>query len=413
MRVFALIIICLYGTLVRSAWPFSSADLTPPETFDELEDKLHLETIENAVEKTWKFLEHPTDLGKTIFGGILLLYGKHFSYLALHLQAIRMTGWPSIRSGLIDFGSTYKKTRQALKEEYPSLMQTKVLLEEQYGKINEVKSELQGISEQLKGGSLSKEDAKELTAKATADLKALQAEAAQLQGAVSSLNALSRAVDVDHLKHVWHGVYLALMNSFAVASNQIFAQLALAYSLGSLLSKAAHRGQEVLKAYGLDDEAAAAAAKGSAVLSQVQDRANELAGHLSVQEKKWLKTGFKVVVHAGAFWAARAFQGPILTFGTCMLGGSVVADVLVKQLDPVLSAQGLPTVGDNPVRKSAVQYTLGGLGFYAQARTGLFSKKRGFVSGVLLFPFSRLDMALQGASMRYGAKGDEGGKGKQ
>jgi len=336
--------------------------------------------VEKIVKKTWNVLEKPGDAAKLAFGGALLFQGSQFSYLALHMQAVRMTGWSSIKAGILEFGDTYQRTRETLKAEYPNLMKTKALLEKNKGEIASLKNSYSETTQALKDGTMNSDDAKAMLEQVKKDMKEMKAKSAEMEASLSSINALTKAVDPDRMKEVLHGIYIALMNSFAVANSQMFGQVALGYNIGNMMSRITETIQQ----------------RGKKIAGKADEEANKLK--LSDKEKKWLKTGFNTIVHTASVAAAVMLENTMLTVGTCLLGGMIVSDIVIKHVDPVLENNGLPVIGDDAAKKSMFQYILAGVGFVSQL--GIFSNKK-LLSRTLLFPFIAADKKLR--AMKKGA----------
>mmetsp|Transcript_7521 Transcript_7521/g.11404 ORF Transcript_7521/g.11404 Transcript_7521/m.11404 type:complete len:382 (-) Transcript_7521:116-1261(-) len=349
---------------------------TDEPTFEDVENKLHLDEVEKWVGKAWDVLQHPSDLAKLGFGSALLLYSRHFSYLVLHMQAWRIAGWPEFKDTVAELGDTYSRTRQVLKEEYPTLMKSKELLEAKQDNFASLKDNLESVKAAMKNPEAADAESLKLKSKEiAAQMKDAQAEMETIEAGMSSINAITKSVDADKLKGLCKGVYMGFLQSYAVAKSPIWGQVSTGINIGDIVSRSMKQIEDVEHL----------------VLEKVEAATDK---HVPVVYSKWAKNSLKAVAALGGVAASILLQNAAMTVSASLYGGMILSDLIEKRLDPYLEEHGIETIAEDEKKKHMLQWGLTGTGLFLQLKKGGLSHQN-FFARMLLFPFTFADRRLR------------------
>jgi len=386
---FLLAFLCIFPSFLDASWfvweknDNKIVDDNNSRAYDRnaklIKDVADLE-IEHRAKIVWKYLEHPKKTIKLLFGGALLFCGQEFSFFAMQLQSWRVTGWPLLKQGVQELGTSYCNARKTLKNEYPNLIQAQKALSSSRDKLSLLRAELKAEKLLLKGvGGKSFEKARnqENIQRIEADIKDIKGKMAIAFASQSSFHAISQALDVKHLRTIGQGIYFSFVNAFAVSSSQLLSNIAVGLNIGNILSKITERAS-----YYKDE-----------LVGKVDSKTDSLSRTIPAKEWDWIKSTLKFIVYGASLTAAIKFQKTSLTMGTCLLGGTLVGDVLIETVDPFLEQAGVKKLGDNTAVKNILHYGIAGIGFFSQLKYGHQAGR--LFPRALLLPFITLDKKMK------------------
>lgn len=373
---FAMKISCLLvlSLLLKPSAAYSFWSKAEEPVKEEKPANLVLDKLESVFKQVKSVLRAPGDGVKLLFATSLLLYGKHFSYLCLQLQAFRARGWLDVKDGVQELGAQYKRVRQAIHEAYPNPAEAKRGMEEARKSIASLKKKAAEIQRNCSGDGLvtGRCDLNELKK----DIIEAQGELAIATAAFGSFSSLASAIDFPKLKKILAGFYTGAIQLFAVSHSRFLGSLAVGLNLGSLITQGLP---------GFEKEGAAA---------RMEKKLDEHPYVYDIETRKWLKIGLQVAATSAGLFAATFFQGTALIVSSSLLGGALVTDILVKYADPILQQlrPGAARLTQDPCTRSIIRVAITAVGLAVQ----FGARRMGGLERLLIWLPATLDRKLRG-----------------
>jgi vacuolar-type H+-ATPase subunit I/STV1 len=160
----------------------------------------YLDKFETLVDNCVDFTKNHRQFLKGAFGGLVLAYGSFFPRSVLVIQALSSAGFPELMNNLHELRTTYKKTRKALKEELPEIIDAKEAIETILKKKKTLDAELDDLSKQYKERKINLIVFRSKSKKVKEFIKEILQEKIKLETGVSSFYKVYHAVNPTHLR---------------------------------------------------------------------------------------------------------------------------------------------------------------------------------------------------------------------
>ena len=159
-----------------------------------------IDKIENVFGTAWKWTRSHRQLVKVIIGGFLLLYGGHFTNTIVFYQAISVTCLPILSKSLQEFSDSYRATRNALKEELPSIIKAEGALADMMNKIDIDRQKLKDLEQQYNLKTITKVEYDMKAAELLISIASMRSDIRKFKAVKSSFAHLKEAMDPGHLQ---------------------------------------------------------------------------------------------------------------------------------------------------------------------------------------------------------------------
>ncbi|CAM9846133.1 unnamed protein product, partial [Chrysoparadoxa australica] len=191
-----------------------------PENLDEPEELLAASRgLAATARKMWGSISSG-DLPKAALASVLLLQGRHISYLTVQLQAFSVAGWDDVREGSEAIGEAIGKARKHIREEgdtykdaYEALGEVKKDFEAARVEARAAHKSYKALVRKVKQGKASSKDVEAAEAqleKIQEMLNESHAEVRKVMAASNKLHAFADAIDIKHLGQLVSGGYYAV-----------------------------------------------------------------------------------------------------------------------------------------------------------------------------------------------------------
>ena len=322
-----------------------------------------LDTTENGIVKAWHFTRHHRLVFQGVTGALIVAYGSSFKHLLLLYKAVSFTGMPVITSNLRDVGETYRRTREALRQDLPAILQAKA----QHARLQ---AQLDNVSEKM---AATRDTA--LQDKLRAEAMSLKLELSKIKAVSDHVSHLIHAINPKHLQDVTHQIYLSVLAGAAAISSTYAQVFTIGASLARQLTKLVHKaGGTILRKHAI---------KGSRTLSALE--------HLAEQESRWLRTVANGLSHATGIVVAVFLKPLAMAISASMIGVHLLFEAAEEALDPLLERAKMPTLKQNPTATAVLQGAVAAAGVAAQLR---FAQPPRLIR-ILLCPIMLLDHVLE------------------
>jgi uridylate kinase len=281
------------------------------------------------------------------------LVGSKFTNTLLLAKALSVSGGPVIVKSLKEMGETYKKTRAALKQELPNILQAKGDIEALKNRVAELGDALIRLNSEFKAGKIdmetlrAKEDA---IRKEISEIRASFVKIDALQGGVAHLMS---TIDPNHIKTVVGQMYTCLLAGAAAVSSQTAGVVTMGLNIGRVINGFLEKLLTALKG------------------NIESNRTVMVLEEIVVENNSaWWKTASQTVAHASGMIAAYFLKRTAAIVSACALGSKMVAEATEEVLDPLLIRLSLPTLKGNPSVSAALQSGALAYGVISQLKPG-------------------------------------------
>ena len=269
---------------------------------------------------------------RACLGAALLFHGNELLGTVLILQGVRVTGTELMDKSLNELYETYKRTREAIKENMPTMSE-----------IADLERKLNTAANDLKGGKITAQNYEKISK----DMKDLQQ---SIQRSQSFIHSVVAAVNPQHLGDIMKGLHMYLLSVTAVATSTTAATITVGLNIGQTISE---RTYSVLYQKNLCDASTSSSSNDSAVSSE-----------------EWVKSIIQCIGNSVGLSISYFMQKTSLMFGAAMMGSEFMITAFEDSIDPYLERAKLPTLKANHAAKVVIQSSLVAVGFLSQLRGG-------------------------------------------